>query len=124
VPNDGFFVTTATNKGAFSAQNWMLGWSALDNNAFLSWRSLSDAPGTRITPPQCPAPSLSITRAAGNVEISFSSQSGCNYQLQSSNSLLGSWADDGSSVAGTGSNVTLSRAVSGGGNRFFRVVTQ
>jgi hypothetical protein len=100
--------------GAFAPDAlWTADWTALDQLGY-----------TPTVIPACQQPALVVVRNGGSVEVSFSSQSGCNYQLQSTDSLLGTWTSDGSSVVGTGSGINLSRAVSGTGTRFFRVVTQ
>jgi hypothetical protein len=101
-------------RGAFAPNDtWADGWTALSSLGYLSPASA------------CSQPTLTIVRNGGNVDISYQSQTGCNYQLQSTDTLStgpGSWGNEGSSVSGTGSTITATRTVSG--IRFYRVVTQ
>jgi hypothetical protein len=118
-PNDGFF-TQVTYKGAFSTQDiWAEHWTALDVMGFL----VCDE--TVITPPAAVLPLavvLSIVQNGANVDITFASQNGVNYQLQSRTSLTtGSFTDtpDAPQV-GNGSTLTFSVPV-GGSPNFYQV---
>jgi hypothetical protein len=109
------FLTPANYVGAFTADAlWTANWTALHRLGY-----------TPTLTPTCARPTLTIVRSGGNVDISYQSQTGCDYQLQSTDLLSagpGSWGNEGGSVAGTGSTITATRSVSG--NRFYRVVTQ
>lgn len=105
--------TPVNYRGAFGPNdNWADSWTAISTLGILA-------------APACAQPTLTIARNGSNVDISFPSQIGCDYQLQSTDTLTagaGSWGDEGTPVSGTGSTITATRAVSG--LRFFRVVTQ
>jgi hypothetical protein len=111
------FLTPVNYVGAFGATElWTDDWTFLSQAGYTP-------PPTHI----CPQPTLTIVRNGANVDISFTTQAGCNYQLQSTDSLSTSpvnWGDDGSSLAGNGSGINISRAVSGSTIRVFRVITQ
>jgi hypothetical protein len=106
--------TPVTYRGAFGPSDaWADGWTGLSTLGYLSPASA------------CPAPTLTIVRNGGNIDISFQTQTGCSYQLESADSLaIGStsWDNDGASFAGSGSTVTLTRPATG--VKFYRVVTQ
>jgi hypothetical protein len=97
-PHDGFYVP-APYKGAFHTNNWMLRWTALDNNGFLSWQMPPPALVQVVT---CPQPLLTITRSGSNVVVSWNSTSGCTYQVQSKSPITGTWSPLGTPVVGDG----------------------
>ncbi|MCI0744378.1 MAG: hypothetical protein L0Y58_03130, partial [Verrucomicrobia subdivision 3 bacterium] len=99
-------------RGAFGPNDsWADGWTALSSQGFLA------------AAPSAP-PELTIVRVGSDIQVTFPTSTGVNYQLQSRTSLgSGAWADDGSAVAGTGSPLTLTRPLAGSGAQFFRVVT-
>jgi len=120
-PNDGFY-TPVSFIGAFTNVNWASDWGYGAESCLLS----GVAAGTpnfvtvTVTPPPN-AVILSAARNGSNVDVSFLSQSGYLYQLQSCSSpTTGSWSDVGSPVAGTGGVLTISDTV-GSGEEFFRV---
>jgi hypothetical protein len=121
-PSDGFYQQVAY-KGAFGSNNWALGWSALDANAFFSWRPYAPpGKGGGVVPPNCVPANLIISYSGGNVTVSFSSISGVNYQVESSTDLSsGPWAPEGGQLAGTGGTLTY-QAAAGSPQKFFRVV--
>jgi len=97
-PHDGFYVP-APYKGAFHTNNWMLRWTALDNNGFLSWQM---PPPPLVQVVTCPQPLLTITRSGSNVVVSWNSTSGCTYQVQSKSPITGTWSPLGTPVVGDG----------------------
>jgi hypothetical protein len=112
-PNDGFY-TPVAYKGAFDANNlWLRGWTFLDKRGFLS-----------TTDPGVPPPQLSIARVGNNVDLSFPSQTGVNYQVQSIMGFSGTslnWASEGGLRPGTGSPITVSLPIDST-MKFYRVV--
>ena len=114
--------TPVNYRGAFGTNDfWAHKWTAIYKLGFLYDTWFAPA----VVPPGCSQPTLTIVRNGGNVDISYQSQTGCDYQLQSTDTLstgTGSWGNEGSSVSGTGSTITMTRPVSG--IRFYRVVTQ
>jgi hypothetical protein len=104
--------------GAFKDGNWALGWTALDGNAYFKYVCPAAA-----ALPVCPAPTLAITLNGANVDISWLSTAGCNYQLQTNATINGTWGDYGSPVAGDGSTKTAS-VPTNGSELYFRAVTQ
>jgi hypothetical protein len=105
-PNDGFY-TQVAYKGAFKDVNWASGWTALSEYGLLTGLGGGEPPAYAV--PTTPASTvLSVVLNGSSVEISFPSESGFTYQLQSRTSLSsGAWSDVGSPVAGTGSTITI-----------------
>ncbi len=69
-------------------------------------------------------PTLTVSRSAGKIGLSFTTQSGSSYQVQYKSSLNdASWSSLGSPVAGNGTAQTINDTL-GGGNRFYRVMVQ
>lgn len=67
-------------------------------------------------------PVLRISRAGSTVTISFASTVGQSHVLEYKDSLLdATWTPIGSSVPGTGEDVTVSQSISGRTTRFYRV---
>lgn len=53
-------------------------------------------------------PELNATLSGGSVQLSFASQTGVTYQLQSLTNLTSTnWFDEGSALPGTGSEITI-----------------
>ncbi|MCS7091124.1 MAG: hypothetical protein NZM03_10495, partial [Limisphaera sp.] len=102
-PNDGFY-TAASYKGAFDQSNWLLRWTALDNNGFLGWQL--PPPALRTTP-SCPAPTLVIVRNGSGVILSWLSHQGCTYQLQTKSPLTSDWQNWGAPISGDGTVKSL-----------------
>jgi hypothetical protein len=75
-----------------------------------------------------PAPLLRFPVTVANVPgvglvLSWPTVAGHNYQVQSMTSLLGSWSNAGSPIAGTGGTVTYTNPISGPA-KFFQVIGQ
>jgi hypothetical protein len=101
-------------RGAFSGpnDNWADGWTALSTLGYLA-------------PAAVGALDLSIAIAEGSVQISFPSQSGTVYQVQSRTELgAGTWERRGRSITGTGSSATFSEPIETVTGRFYRVVVE
>jgi hypothetical protein len=107
------FLTPVSYLGAFEPNAlWTADWTALHRLGY-----------TPTLGPNCIAVDVTIVRNGGNVDISFQTQTGCTYQVQSTDSLSPvNWGSEGAALSGTGSAITITRPVSGA--RFFRVVTQ
>ncbi|MBL9170966.1 MAG: choice-of-anchor M domain-containing protein [Verrucomicrobiales bacterium] len=63
---------------------------------------------------------LAIARSGGNVTISFVTQDGLTYHLESAPAVTGPWTDEGAAFLGTGRLKEIS-VPAGGGRAFFRV---
>ena len=125
-PIDGF-LTTVNYRGAFAPGqgNWLAGWTALSEYQIVTGNGgihPIDAPTGAVVPTQ---PSLAIARVGGVVRLTVPTQSNVSYQVQSCNTLGASavWVNEGSTVSGTGSPVTVDIAQSST-TKFIRVVTQ
>jgi hypothetical protein len=64
-----------------------------------------------------------VTLDGKNAVLSFPTQTGATYQLQSKNSLTAEWVNRGSAVPGTGGVVTSSQPTTGD-QEYFRVVVR
>jgi hypothetical protein len=106
-PADGFY-TQVTYKGAFDSNDlWMRGWTALDAYGFLPAASSS--------------PELNATLSSGSMEISFASESGMTYQLQSlTNVTSTNWSNEGNPRPGTGTSISIPVGTTNPA-RYFRV---
>jgi len=120
-PNDGFY-TPVSYKGAFNHRNWATDWTALGDYGFLSSEGAGQNPPSAIAPPVQPdAPALVTSIFGGQLVISFASQNGFNYQLESNANLQSpQWTAEGAPQAGTGATLTISLPMADG-NRYFRV---
>ncbi|MGN6643435.1 MAG: T9SS type A sorting domain-containing protein [Verrucomicrobiota bacterium] len=123
-PNDGFY-TPVSYKGAFTNMNWASDWTFASEVGVITGVAAGTplplaTSGVVVLPT---APMLAILPNGANVDISFATQVGFSYQLQSTALISGVWTNVGSATAGTGSTVTLSEAVSGD-QQYFRVVAQ
>jgi hypothetical protein len=68
---------------------------------------------------------LTATRSGGNIVISFLTQNGHNYQVESKNNLSDpSWTPLGSAIVGNGSVQSASDSTNGRSARFYRVHVQ
>ncbi|MCI0538073.1 MAG: hypothetical protein L0Z50_22885 [Verrucomicrobiales bacterium] len=112
--SDGFYTAT-TYKGAFAPDAlWISGWTFLDHAGVLA---------EVIAPPL--GLHLAVTIAGGNVSITFPSEAGRLYQLQTTSTLGTVWSNQGSPLAGTGSALTYSEQFAGSAAaKFFRVLVQ
>jgi hypothetical protein len=122
-PNDGF-LTPVSYKGAFTMNNnWAVQWTAMGEYCVMSPRfgvnqSLCDA----VTP-VCPQPTLSIKLNGANVDVSWASTLGCDYQLESKSPLTGLWGSVGGLVSGDGTTKTVP-VPAAGTEQYFRLVVQ
>jgi hypothetical protein len=119
-PNDGFY-TPVTYSGAFADINWASDWGFAAESGLIT----AEAAGTPLPPPTVVVlpdePTLSAARNGAMLDVSFPTQSGFSYQLQTRTDLgTGAWSDSGSPVAGTGGTVTVS-VPAGSGAEFLRV---
>jgi hypothetical protein len=121
-PKDGYFIA-ASYKGAFKDAQWALDWTALADNGHLkpvAQALVCDYPdaGVVVVVP----PTLAVARNGENVVISFASQAGVKYQVQSRAAFGdGAWTNQGGLLDGTGQALTYSEAI-GSANKFFRVI--
>jgi hypothetical protein len=123
-PNDGFY-TPVNYRGAFSGDvNWAADWTFASEIGILSsigaGTPMFSAPVV-VVPPTPPV--VSIVPNGVNVDVTFTTQSGYSYQLQSVAPIGGTWTNIGSATTGTGSTVTLSAPVTGD-EQYFRVLAQ
>jgi len=120
-PNDGFY-SQVSYKGAFDKKSlWVEKWTALDVLGYLPCETVVTPAAAAVIPPN--PVTLTIARNGANVDISFTTQSGYSYKLQSKSPITGGWGDVGSPTAGTGDVVTLSQPVTGT-DQYFQVVAQ
>jgi hypothetical protein len=105
-PNNGFY-TPVSYKGAFNDVNWASGWTALSEYGLLTAQGKAEPPvySTAVVPTR---PLLSTSFTGSSMQISFPSQSGVTYRLESVGSLPAStWSNQGSTVSGTGATITF-----------------
>lgn len=93
-------------RGAFAgpSDHWADDWSFLSTAGYLK---------PALIVPECPQPALSMLLNGANVDLSWSSTTGCSYQLQAKSTITGAWNPVGSSVAGDGSTKTVSVPATG-----------
>jgi hypothetical protein len=108
-------------RGAFGTNDlWAHKWTALYKLGYLqgTWY-----PSDTVAPPTCDPVSLTITRGATNVTISWTGATDCEYQLESTSDLnnLIIWATEGT-FNGVGPHQHTTSTMPPG-NRFFRVIT-
>jgi hypothetical protein len=112
-PSDGFY-TPANYKGAFGANDsWLSGWTFLDKAGMLASVTI---------PPQ--SPRIVATIAAGSIELSFPSETGRSYQVQSTADLSHDWNNQGAPLTGTGATLIYKEALTSETAKFYRVVAQ
>ena len=119
-PNDGFY-TPVNYSGAFKDINWASEWGFAAESGLIT----AEGAGTPLPLATGPVPPSSVTlkafRNGSNMDITFTPQSGYNYQLQTRTNLtVGSWTDTGSPTAGTGGTNKFSVPI-GVGMSFFQV---
>ncbi|HWQ92798.1 MAG TPA: DUF4623 domain-containing protein [Clostridia bacterium] len=90
-----------------------------ENNGVMAFLINSD-----YQPPSTSFKILNAAASGGNVTLTWESQDGKVYQVQSANSLPPTWQDLGSPVTATGSTATYIDTVSGTAPRFYRVTAQ
>lgn len=101
-------------RGAFSGptDNWADGWSFLSTSGYLK-----RAQGLASSP------MLAIGNLGnGSIQITWPTQTGFNYQLQSKSSIDGDWANVSAPIAGTGGVVNSPPQPIGIEDRFFQVI--
>ncbi len=102
-------------RGAFSGSGdaWADQWTALSSLGYLKPAAVIVAP-----------PSLGIAINGGNVVVSFATQTGVSYQLQSKQTIDAVWANQGAAVTGTGATVEVTTPFNPAINLFLQVVAQ
>jgi hypothetical protein len=124
-------LVSATYRGAFASgrDNWIADWTALSEYGIVTGAGGNNAApvasaGPNPTTPN--QPTAKLTASGNALTLTFSTQVGFSYQVQSATALTGQssdWTDEGTAVAGTGSEV--SRPVDQtGSSRFFRIKVQ
>jgi hypothetical protein len=122
----GGYLTSADFRGAFGSVNWASDWTALGEYGILTGAGGGNPSTTHVDPPPPPTnqPTVVVARGVGTLQISFTSENGVQYQLQSSPTLSGlpaGWANVGAPQAGTGGVLTFTPPTTGAA-MFFRVV--
>ena len=112
-PNDGFY-TPVNYIGAFKNLNWASDWGFAAEAGVITYLA-AGSPLPSVSVAALPNPvSLSVALNGANLDITFPSQTGYHYQLQTRLDLSsGSWADTGSPESGTGGPLTISLPISG-----------
>ena len=121
-PNDGFY-TPVTYSGAFKDVNWASDWGfAAESGLITGAAAGTPLPLAKVIVTPLPNPAtLSVVKNGASVDVTFATQIGYSYQLQSRAELgAGSWVDVGSPAAGTGATKSLSAPIAVGA-KFFRV---
>jgi hypothetical protein len=109
---NGLFVFT-TGTFSNSVQSAVLGAVSYTNDMVLNPRPQAGSPAYSTL--------VTVTPAGGNVDITFPTQLGYSYQLQSASPLSGAWVNEDAAVPGTGGVVMLSEPTTGD-ERYFRVL--
>ena len=112
---DDFFMNV-NFQGAFSTWNWLAGWTAL---AFGEYVTNDEGTIPTVDPS---AVTLSIQSGADSLTVDFVSETGVNYQLQST-TQFGTWTDEGDAIIGTGEVISISLPTNGA-TGFFRILAQ
>ena len=122
-PNDGFY-TPVNYKGAFKDINWASDWGFAAECGLISGIAAGTPlpPATVVVTPPNPV-ALTITPNGVNVDISFPTQNGYSYKLQTNAPLYRQWGDAGVSVSGNGTTMLFSIPLTGS-EQYFRVVEQ
>jgi hypothetical protein len=112
-------LTTVNYTGAFGSENWAQDWTAMDAAGF--FKATSIKPSGPLTAPEPRAPMLGVNATATALTITFPSESGRSYTLQSRSALGDStWSPLGASLTGTGSDLSFEVPI-GTSSGFFRV---
>jgi len=123
----GGFYTAADYQGAFGQVNWASDWTAVGTYAVMTGsgagvpRAVS---GGSVTPT---APVLGVTSSAGMLTISFASQVGVNYRVQSATVLVPGatvWSNESGILPGTGATISYNATIGGGDPKFYQVEAQ
>jgi hypothetical protein len=106
-PNDGFYAPVAY-RGAFGGLNWASDWTFAAESGLITGAGAGTPPASSGGAPQPAAFSVSIAAAEGaNVRVTYPSQAGFSYQLQSSGAVApATWVNVGTPQAGTGGTLT------------------
>jgi hypothetical protein len=121
-------LTAANYRGAFApnAGNWAANWTALSEYHIMGGPGYNPPVSTSVVVAVPNQPILAPAMNGANLDIVFASQTGFNYQLQSTTNLSEMpviWVDVGSPLAGTGgaltSTVPMSESV-----KLFRIKAQ
>jgi len=110
--------------GAFGSVNWASDWTALGEYGILTGTGAGNPRAVTVTAPTPEQPTLAVVRGVGLITINFVSQSGVQYQLQSTtdlSTLPAGWANDGVPQTGNGGVLTFTPST-GPGAKFFRVI--
>src|SRR5262245_1602753 len=121
-PNDGFY-TPVNYRGAFGTVNWASDWTFAAEVGLITGEG-AGTPSSGLAPVVPTAPQLSVGLNGNNIQISFPSQSGFNYQVQSVPNFSGTplnWTNEGGLRPGTGSPITVPLPVDSA-MKFYRVV--
>lgn len=121
-PNDGFYNPIAW-KGAMNKKNWAVDWTALGEYCIFSPAGRGEQIFAAVVSTLAPNPvTLTIAPSGANALITYLSQIGYSYQLQSATNLNSpvTWAVSGSAQTGTGGTLTNSVPASSHEN-YFRV---
>jgi hypothetical protein len=120
-PNDGFY-TPVNFKGAFYDANWAADWTALSQYGILATRRAGELKWVVSTEPPV-APTLTVGLQGSQLVLSFETQAGYTYQIESAPSMVSpSWSNEGEPIVG-GSAVSRSFPVSGDAT-YFRVMAK
>ncbi len=117
----GDFYSEANYKGAFGHRNWAADWSYLQEIGVLTGAGAGVRAMT-TTNPEVGSVLLSISAGAGEVTISFMSQTGVTYQAMMKDTLSGAWTNI-ESLTGNGDMMSFTHATSNP-QGYFRVVAQ
>jgi hypothetical protein len=99
-------LTTVNYTGAFGSENWAQDWTALDAEGF--FKATSIKPVGPIALPQPKAPVLGVAATSTGLKITFPSEAGRTYTIQSRTNLNeATWTPVQSPVVGTGSDLTI-----------------
>jgi hypothetical protein len=122
-PNDGF-LTPVASRGAFGSgrDNWISDWTALSEYGVVTGAGGIN-PTKKIVPSiNLPsAPTINLSLQDSSLEISFTTESGYSYQLQSAPVVTGIYTNVGSALPGTDGPLTNTQPVSAE-QQFFRVL--
>jgi len=125
-PNNGFYDQVAF-KGAFSDLNWASSWTALSEYGILSAAGGGQPIYVNESPAMPKEPVLTIALDGASAKISFNSEAGYTYTLESAATLTDVWtpvsgAAPSNPQVGTGDSLLFAVPVES--TRFFRVKVQ
>jgi hypothetical protein len=126
VPNNGFY-DSVDYVGAFGSVNWAADWTAIGCYGVMTGAGAGVPRPGGVTPPPPTPPTLSVAQSGGMLTISFLSEAGVSYQVQSATVLLNAatvWTNEGSPLTGTGSTLTYSATIGATDQKFYQVQAQ